>query len=198
MTRLLKSIALLLLLGLGTAGYTQVMLRKGSGTPPPMAPAEQQADAIHVDKSDRQLTLLRDGTPIKTYDISMGGAPEGHKTQEGDERTPTGNYVIDWRNDSSIAHLSLTAFSTAGGFWDHCKAIGIGQTAALQSPTQKCAKSGRWCLMAHRSKSRNNGMTPELTVLALAGLLCHPATPAEWTNQWLNSSVTKPVVWYVP
>ena len=54
MTRLLKPLVLLLLLGLGTAGYTQVMLRKGSGTPPPMAPAEQQADAIHVDKSDRQ------------------------------------------------------------------------------------------------------------------------------------------------
>ncbi len=107
MTRLIKPLALLLLLGLGTAGYTQVMLRKGSGTPPPMAPADQQADAIHVDKSDRQLTLLRDGTPIKTYDISMGGNPEGHKTQEGDERTPTGTYEIDWRNENSIAHLSL-------------------------------------------------------------------------------------------
>ncbi len=107
MTRLLKPIALLLLLGLGTAGYTQVMLRKGSGTPPPMAPAAEQADAIHVDKSDRQLTLLRDGDPIRTYKIAMGGNPEGHKTQEGDERTPIGTYEIDWRNQNSIAHLSL-------------------------------------------------------------------------------------------
>lgn len=107
MTRLVKSLTVLLLVGLGTAGYTQVMLRKGSGTPPPMAPADQQADAIFVDKSDRALVLLRDGEPIRTYDISMGGNPEGHKTQEGDERTPTGTYEIDWRNENSIAHLSL-------------------------------------------------------------------------------------------
>ena len=107
MTRLVKSLTVLLLVGLGTAGYTQVMLRKGSGTPPPMALAEQQADAIFVDKSDRALVLLRDGEAIRTYDISMGGNPEGHKTQEGDERTPTGTYEIDWRNENSIAHLSL-------------------------------------------------------------------------------------------
>ncbi len=107
MTRLIKPLALLVLLGLGTAAYTQVMLRTGSGTPPRMAPADQQADAIHVDKSDRQLTLLRNGAPIRTYQISMGGNPEGHKTQEGDERTPEGTYIIDWRNQNSIAHLSL-------------------------------------------------------------------------------------------
>lgn len=107
MTRLLKPLAILTLLGLGTAAYTQVMLRTGSGTTPPMAPADQQADAIHVDKSERQLTLLRDGSPIRTYEIAMGGSPEGHKMQEGDERTPEGTYVIDWRNPNSVAHLSL-------------------------------------------------------------------------------------------
>jgi murein L,D-transpeptidase YafK len=107
MTRFLKPLALLLFLALGTTGYTQVMLRKGSGTPPSMAPAGQQADAIHVNKGDRQLTLLRDGAPIKTYQISMGGNPEGHKRQEGDERTPVGTYEIDWRNENSVAHLSL-------------------------------------------------------------------------------------------
>lgn len=107
MIRLLKPLALLILLGLATAGYTQVMLRKGSGTPPPMAPEDQQADIVFVDKSDRALVSLRDGEVIRTYDISMGGNPEGHKTQEGDERTPTGDYIIDWPNENSIAHLSL-------------------------------------------------------------------------------------------
>lgn len=107
MKRLLRSLSLLLLLGLGTAAYTQVMRHQGSGPPPRMAPADQQADAIHVDKSDRLLTLLRNGEPIRTYQISMGRNPEGHKTQEGDERTPEGTYEIDWRNPHSIAHLSL-------------------------------------------------------------------------------------------
>lgn len=102
-----RFIILGLILTLATIAYTQVMLRTGSGTPPAMATAAEQADAIHVDKSDRKLTLLKSGDPIFQTKIALGGAPEGHKRQEGDERTPTGTYSIDWRNDDSIAHLSL-------------------------------------------------------------------------------------------
>ena len=107
MTRRLKPLAILLLLALGTFAYTQVMIRTRSGTPPPMASVDQMADAIHVDKGARQLTLLRGDAPIRSYPIALGAAPEGHKREEGDERTPEGSYVIDWRNEDSIAHLSL-------------------------------------------------------------------------------------------
>lgn len=89
------------------AGYTAVMARAAPGSPPPTAPPEAQADAILVDKSDRRLWLLRDGVVIAEYPVSLGGAPEGHKQREGDERTPVGDYLIDWRNARSIAHLSL-------------------------------------------------------------------------------------------
>ncbi|VCU61736.1 ErfK/YbiS/YcfS/YnhG family protein [Tritonibacter mobilis] len=99
----------LLGLGLGVAifAYTKVMARTGSGTPPPMAEAHQQADEILVIKSARALHLLRDGETIRSYDISLGAAPEDHKQSEGDERTPEGRYKIDWRNPNSVAHLSL-------------------------------------------------------------------------------------------
>ncbi|WP_208348055.1 L,D-transpeptidase family protein [Pseudaestuariivita rosea] len=83
------------------------ILHSASGPPPEMAPDDQQADAIFVDKSDRTLQLLRDGQVIRTYRISLGAAPLGHKQQEGDERTPVGIYIIDWRNAASVAHLSL-------------------------------------------------------------------------------------------
>ena len=89
------------------AGYTAVMARTAPGSPPPLAPPEAQADAILVDKSDRRLWLFRDGAVIAEYPVSLGGTPEGHKQREGDERTPAGDYVIDWRNPRSIAHLSL-------------------------------------------------------------------------------------------
>ncbi len=104
----MKRFALLLIaLVVGTVSYTQVALRVGSGTPPPMVAAGQQADRVIVDKAARQLTLMRDGAEIASYAVSLGGAPSGHKGREGDERTPEGDYVIDWRNGSSIAHLSL-------------------------------------------------------------------------------------------
>ena len=107
MTRLIRLGLFLAVLATATVGYTQIMARAGSGTPPPMAPALEQADAILVIKSARELHLLRDGEVIATYAISLGAAPEGHKQQQGDERTPEGDYVIDWRNANSIAHLSL-------------------------------------------------------------------------------------------
>ena len=87
--------------------YTQGMARVAHGTPPGMAAPGDRADAVRVDKSDRRLDLMRDGAVIRSYRIALGGAPEGHKAREGDERTPEGAYLIDWRNPQSIAHLSL-------------------------------------------------------------------------------------------
>ncbi|WP_159793877.1 L,D-transpeptidase family protein [Croceibacterium salegens] len=68
----------------------------------------ENADFVLVDKSDRTLTLLRDGKAIRTYTgLQFGAAPNGHKQFEGDERTPEGRYTIDTRNPLSAYHLSL-------------------------------------------------------------------------------------------
>lgn len=66
-----------------------------------------KADLIRVDKSERQMQLLRDDKVIARYKISLGANPEGHKSQEGDERTPEGRYTIDWRNPKSGYFLSM-------------------------------------------------------------------------------------------
>jgi murein L,D-transpeptidase YafK len=65
------------------------------------------ADRMLVDKGDRTLTLLREGRPLKTYRVALGGSPEGHKRQEGDEKTPEGVYLLDYRKEDSSAHRSL-------------------------------------------------------------------------------------------
>lgn len=84
-----------------------MMARIGSGTPPDMLGADQQADEALVIKSIRVLQLLRDGNLLPSYPISLGAALVGHKQTESDERTPEEKYTIDWRNPSSMAHLSL-------------------------------------------------------------------------------------------
>jgi len=76
-------------------------------TPPAMAPVAQQVDRIHVDKSERWMELLRDGRVVSHYRIRLGDAPMGHKHQQGDERTPEGDYRISGRNSTSRFHLSL-------------------------------------------------------------------------------------------
>jgi murein L,D-transpeptidase YafK len=66
-----------------------------------------KADAVLVRKGERRLYLLRDGQPYREYRIALGGNPVGHKQEEGDLRTPEGDYYIDWRNPDSDFHLSL-------------------------------------------------------------------------------------------
>ncbi|WP_078120630.1 L,D-transpeptidase family protein [Thiosocius teredinicola] len=64
-------------------------------------------DHVVVYKAERTMQLLAKGKVVKTYAIGLGDDPFGHKQQEGDERTPEGNYVIDYRNPQSGYHLSL-------------------------------------------------------------------------------------------
>lgn len=71
------------------------------------ARAAGHADSVVVDKSDRQLYLMQGGKVWKSYPIGLGFAPEGHKRQQGDGRTPEGKYVLDWRNPQSKFYLSL-------------------------------------------------------------------------------------------
>lgn len=78
-----------------------------AGEPPGLLPAAQHADAIRVYKAQRRMELLRDGRVISTYRIALGDAPIGHKRQQGDEKTPEGDYRITYRNPRSRFHLSL-------------------------------------------------------------------------------------------
>ncbi|TPN83275.1 hypothetical protein FJ987_11560 [Mesorhizobium sp. CU2] len=70
-------------------------------------PPRQKVDLVRVEKSQRQLQLIGAGKILRSYGIALGGAPIGHKQQEGDERTPEGRYVLDWRNPNSVAHRSI-------------------------------------------------------------------------------------------
>lgn len=77
------------------------------GPKPEMRPANQRATSILIEKGARRLTLLRDGQSLKTYEVSLGTNPLGHKQQEGDRRTPEGAYAIDFKNARSRFHLAL-------------------------------------------------------------------------------------------
>lgn len=76
---------------------------------PPTAPlpAGTAADRIVIDKSARSLTLFRRGQPLKSYEVALGSNPVGHKQQQGDGRTPEGQYKIDYRSPNSSFHRSL-------------------------------------------------------------------------------------------
>ena len=64
-------------------------------------------DEVRVYKAQRQVQVLQNGTVIKTYAMRLGFAPIGHKTTEGDGKTPEGSYTLDWRNPNSQFYKSL-------------------------------------------------------------------------------------------
>jgi murein L,D-transpeptidase YafK len=62
---------------------------------------------VLVRKHERRLYLMDGDQVVKSYRISLGDNPEGHKLYEGDERTPEGDYTLDWRNAGSDFHKSI-------------------------------------------------------------------------------------------
>ncbi|MFZ0789344.1 MAG: L,D-transpeptidase family protein [Chromatiaceae bacterium] len=79
----------------------------GCGGTPPKATSTTYADQVLVKKSQRKLQLMRHGEVIREYRVALGDSPTGHKFTEGDERTPVGDYYLDWRNPRSQFYKSI-------------------------------------------------------------------------------------------
>ncbi len=74
----------------------------------PQRAEPQEVTKIIVYKAARKMELLNDNSSVvRAYRIALGANPQGHKTEEGDEKTPEGTYEISGRNPNSNFHLSL-------------------------------------------------------------------------------------------
>ena len=76
-----------------------------SQAPSPIPDAE--ITQLLVSKEQRRLYLLNGREVVRSYPVDLGFTPDGHKTVEGDGRTPEGLYWINRRNPNSEYHLSL-------------------------------------------------------------------------------------------
>lgn len=69
--------------------------------------ADTRIDTIVVLKSKRMMYVYQHGKMIRSYRISLGSNPVGHKQFEGDGRTPEGHYTINGRNPESRFYKNL-------------------------------------------------------------------------------------------
>ena len=76
-------------------------------TLPAELPEALENPRMVVRKGERQLELWDGATLCARYPIALGFAPQGHKAQEGDGRTPEGEYYVCTRNGKSKFYLSL-------------------------------------------------------------------------------------------
>ncbi|RRJ92561.1 L,D-transpeptidase family protein [Flavobacterium macacae] len=94
-----KMIYVLLLLIFGVATYYIY--------PEAKLPKGKIIDRIEVLKSQRKMLVYSEGELLKTYTISLGKNPIGHKEFEGDFKTPEGIYEINAKNPNSGYHKNL-------------------------------------------------------------------------------------------
>ncbi|QYX58563.1 L,D-transpeptidase family protein [Roseovarius sp. SCSIO 43702] len=104
---LIRAMALTLLLLVAVAVGRHLLAPVPPAPPVPLPPLTGTIDLIELDKSERRLTVYRDGEALRSYEVALGPEPEGHKRRQGDGRTPEGEYRIDRRNPQSAFHLSL-------------------------------------------------------------------------------------------
>ncbi|MGL4474208.1 MAG: L,D-transpeptidase family protein [Shewanella sp.] len=64
-------------------------------------------DLVKVTKSANKMQLLHQGKVVKSYHVAFGDNPVGHKLNEGDERTPEGRYILDYKKADSAFYRSI-------------------------------------------------------------------------------------------
>ena len=72
-----------------------------------MAWSAPSVDLVRVSKSERKLQLVSSGTVLHEFPIALGSHPRGHKTQEGDGKTPEGVYTLDYKISESAFHKAF-------------------------------------------------------------------------------------------
>ncbi len=74
---------------------------------PSLSYGAEKADSVLVIKSESMLYLIKNSKEFKKYHVSFGANPKGHKLQEGDERTPEGNYILDYKKADSAFYKAI-------------------------------------------------------------------------------------------
>ena len=67
---------------------------------------EPSQNLIVVEKAERRISVYQDSA-LSSWSIGLGDVPTGHKTAEGDEKTPEGLYNFSDYAASSSYHGSL-------------------------------------------------------------------------------------------
>ncbi|MEZ9635148.1 murein L,D-transpeptidase family protein [Vibrio cyclitrophicus] len=70
-------------------------------------PLLQVVTLVKVDKSKRRMYLLKGNEVIQEFRIALGKEPKGHKRFEGDNRTPEGQYQLDYIMEDSDFYRSV-------------------------------------------------------------------------------------------
>ena len=90
-----------------------------------LAESIQKADAVQVVKSEKLLYLINKGERFASLPVTFGADPVGHKQQRGDEKTPEGKYILDYKNLNSKFYKSIHISYPDQDDWKNAKKTGL-------------------------------------------------------------------------
>lgn len=99
--------------------------------------SDTKADKVIVKKSQAKLLLMYKGKVIKEYHVAFGAEPKGHKQQEGDERTPEGKYVLDYKKSNSSFYKAIHISYPNEQDKLHAKKLGVDPGGLIMIHGQK-------------------------------------------------------------
>jgi murein L,D-transpeptidase YafK len=137
----------------------------------------ERADVVIVRKSERRLYLLRNGQVLRSFHVALGLEPEGHKTREGDFRTPEGRYYLTERNADSDYFLSIRISYPNDSDLDRARRGRVPAGGAVMIHGQPNRPSHS--LEYYRRSDWTNG--------------CIAVTNAEMVDIWLMTTVNTPI-----
>lgn len=111
--KLVFLLSTLVIIGLVYNNYPENELATGS-----------KIDSLVVLKSKKRMLVYQKDRLLKTYKISLGDNPVGHKEFEGDEKTPEGIYAINDKNPNSGYYKNLGVSYPNKLDLQHAKTIG--------------------------------------------------------------------------
>jgi len=91
----------------------------------PMAYGAEKADLVRVVKREKRLYLVRDGEVFASFHVVFGANPMGHKERQGDERTPEGQYLLDFKNAGSAYYKSIHVSYPNAKDREHARKLGV-------------------------------------------------------------------------
>lgn len=66
-----------------------------------------KVDRVVVLKSERKLVLMSGDYVTRVYQVALGRYPSGHKSRQGDAKTPEGEYTLDFKLENSAFHKAI-------------------------------------------------------------------------------------------
>lgn len=69
--------------------------------------SSRNIDLVLVKKSTHTMDIIKNNKVIKRYHVALGKSPIGNKERKGDNKTPEGSYILDYKKTNTQYHLAV-------------------------------------------------------------------------------------------